>query len=143
MLSVVVVCPPCLYLLKQNIPFLLTCALPTSLWKVHQWDFVGAYLQAPLQHSIYVNDIIENGETKYWKLHKALYGLAARASWTSVYDMLTDFCRYVGDEGLYQYLPYKNNNSVDNSGVSLRCSSWNCWNWSADLEDLGLLDELL
>ena len=35
----------------------------------------AAYLQAPLNHDVYVQDINEKGETEYWKLHKALYGL--------------------------------------------------------------------
>ena len=44
-------------------------------WVIHQWDVKAAYLQAPLTHEVYVQDINEKGETEYWRLHKALYGL--------------------------------------------------------------------
>ena len=44
-------------------------------WAIRQWDVKAAYLQAPLNHEIYVQDINENGEVEFWKLHKALYGL--------------------------------------------------------------------
>ena len=35
----------------------------------------AAYLQAPLTHEVYVQDINEKGQTEYWRLNKALYGL--------------------------------------------------------------------
>ena len=43
-------------------------------WAIRQWDVKAAYLQAPLTHEVYVQDI-ENGKTEYWRLNKALYGL--------------------------------------------------------------------
>ena len=42
---------------------------------IRQWDVKAAYLQAPLNHEVYVQDLNENGEVEYWKLLKALYGL--------------------------------------------------------------------
>ena len=53
---------------------LLTLAINHG-WEVLQWDVKAAYLQADLDHEIYVKDLTESGETEYWKLHKALYGL--------------------------------------------------------------------
>lgn len=44
-------------------------------WAVRQWDVVAAYLQALLEHDVYITDINEEGEVEYWKLDKALYGL--------------------------------------------------------------------
>ena len=44
-------------------------------WAIRQWDVKAAYLQAPLTHEVYVQDINEKGETEYWRLNKALYGL--------------------------------------------------------------------
>ena len=44
-------------------------------WAIRQWDVKAAYLQAPLTHEVYVQDINEKGETEYWRLKKALYGL--------------------------------------------------------------------
>ena len=44
-------------------------------WAIRQWDVKAAYLQAPLSHEVYVQDINEKGETEYWRLNKALYGL--------------------------------------------------------------------
>ena len=44
-------------------------------WKICQWDVIAAYFQAPLQHTVYVINKDEAGETRYWKLYKALYGL--------------------------------------------------------------------
>ena len=44
-------------------------------WHIRQWDDIAAYLQADLNHDIYVIDINKEGETEYWLLHKALYGL--------------------------------------------------------------------
>ena len=44
-------------------------------WAIRQWDVKAAYLQAPLTHEVYVQDINEKGETEYWQLNKALYGL--------------------------------------------------------------------
>ena len=106
---------------------------------------MGAYLQAPLQHSIYVTDVNEQGETEYWKLHKALYGLKqAGHLW---YDMLTHimskagFCRCVGDEGVF--IP---NNSA-NGGVSIQSKAI-IGTWVDDLvgiapdnTDLNLVEE--
>ena len=54
---------------------LLAIAINTPGWTVMQWDVKAAYLQADLDHEIYVKDLTESGETEYWKLHKALYGL--------------------------------------------------------------------
>ena len=44
-------------------------------WEAQQWDVKAAYLNAPLQHDVYVQDINESGTTEYWKLHKAHCGL--------------------------------------------------------------------
>ena len=44
-------------------------------WAIRQWDVKAGYLQAPLTHEIYVQDINEKGQTEYWRLNKALYGL--------------------------------------------------------------------
>ena len=44
-------------------------------WAIRQWDVKAAYLQAPLTHEVYVQDINEKGQTEYWRLNKALYGL--------------------------------------------------------------------
>ena len=44
-------------------------------WIVCQWDVKAAYLNPPLTHDVYIKDINKNGETEYWKLHKALFGL--------------------------------------------------------------------
>ena len=49
---------------------LLNLAIQNN-WIVRQWDVKAAYLNAPLTHDVYVKDINENGETEYWKLHKA------------------------------------------------------------------------
>ena len=55
---------------------LLTLTIQSSpRLAIRQWDVKAAYLQAPLNHDVYVQDINEKGETEYWKLHKALYGL--------------------------------------------------------------------
>ena len=53
---------------------LLTLAIQYG-WHVKQWDVVAAYLNAPLTHEVYVQDINEQRETEYWRLNKALYGL--------------------------------------------------------------------
>lgn len=53
---------------------LLTLAVQNN-WSIRQWDVKAAYLQAKINHEIYVQDINEKGETEYWKLHTALYGL--------------------------------------------------------------------
>ena len=44
-------------------------------WAIRQWDVKAAYLQAPLTHEVYVQDINEKDQTEYWRLNKALYGL--------------------------------------------------------------------
>ena len=54
---------------------LLAIAIDTPGWTVMQWDVKAAYLQANLDHEIYVKDLTESGETEYWRLHNALYGL--------------------------------------------------------------------
>ena len=53
---------------------LLTLAINHG-WSVAQWDVIAAYLQADLQHEIYVKDLTETGQLEYWKLHKVLYRL--------------------------------------------------------------------
>jgi hypothetical protein len=74
-------------------------------WKVRQWDVVAAYLQAKLRHDIYVVDIHENGETEYWKLHKALYG--SKQAGHEWFQMLKNILeesslqQCIGDEGCY------------------------------------------
>ena len=102
----------------ETMKILMVIALSKG-WKIRQWDVVGAYLQAPLQHSIYVTDINEQGETEYWKLHKALYGLKqAGHLW---YDMLTHimskagFCQCVGDEGVF--IPTNHDNGIQSKAI--------------------------
>ena len=74
-------------------------------WKMYQWDVVAAYLQAPLQHEIYVQDD-EGGRTKYWKLKKALYGLKqAGHEWYQMMGRIMNsagYVRCIGDEGLFK-----------------------------------------
>ena len=53
---------------------LIVLALQNN-WEARQWDVKAAYLNAPLKHDVYVQNINESGTTEYWKLHKALYGL--------------------------------------------------------------------
>ena len=53
---------------------LLTLTIQNKL-AIRQWDVKAAYLQAPLSHEVYAQDINEDGEIEYWKLCKALYGL--------------------------------------------------------------------
>lgn len=58
----------------ETLKILLVIALHRK-WAIRQWDVVAAYLQALLHYDIYLSDINENGEVKYWKLNKALYDL--------------------------------------------------------------------
>ena len=74
-------------------------------WEIRQWDVVAAYLQAVLQHDVYISDINEQGKIEYWKLNKALYGLKqAGHEW---YKMLQKILKAIGitqcigDEGAY------------------------------------------
>ena len=53
---------------------LLVLAIQNN-WTIRPWDVKAVYLQAPLTHEIYIQDINEKGQTEYWRLNKALYGL--------------------------------------------------------------------
>ena len=79
-------------------------------WEICQWDVVAAYLQADLQHPVYIADTTKAGETKYWKPHKALYGLKqASHEWYLEYIKLRHILEnnynltqnIIGDEGSY------------------------------------------
>ena len=87
---------------------LLTLAINQG-WEVLQWDVKAAYLQADLDHEIYVKDLTESGETEYWKLHKALYGLkqAGHQWYNRMREIMTKtagLTQYIGDPGCF-YLP--------------------------------------
>ena len=80
---------------------------------IRQWDVKAAYLQAPLNHDIYVQDINEKGETEYWKLHKALYGLkqAGHEWYNTMRSIMTTTARLtqsIGDPGCF----YNNNGLI-------------------------------
>ena len=66
---------------------------------------MAAYLQALLEHYVYITDINEEGETEYWKWDKALYGLkqAGHEWFKTLCDILGTFGmhRCIGDEGTY------------------------------------------
>ena len=47
-------------------------------WIIHQYDVVAAYLQATVNHDIYIKDPAVTGN-KVWRLIKALYGLKQSA----------------------------------------------------------------
>ena len=88
----------------ETFKILLVIALHRN-WAIRQWDVVAAYLQALLHHDVYISDINENRETKYWKLHKALYELKqAGHEW---YQTLKEILwsagleQYLGDKGTY------------------------------------------
>ena len=89
---------------------LLTLAIQkTPQMAIRQWDVKAAYLQAPLQHEVYVQDINEKGEIKYWKLHKALYGLkqAGHEWYQTMKDIMVKtagLTQSIGDPGCF----YKN-----------------------------------
>ena len=83
---------------------LLTLAIQNK-WHVRQWDVVAAYLNAPLTHEVYIQDLNERGEKEYWRLHKALYGLKqAGHEW---YNTLRDIMnksglqQSIGDPGVF------------------------------------------
>ena len=87
---------------------LLTLAINKG-WKVLQWDVKAAYLQAPLDHEIFVKDLKENRETEYWKLHKALYGLkqVGHQWYNRMREIMTKtagLTQCIGDSGCF-YLP--------------------------------------
>ena len=83
---------------------LLVIALHRN-WAIRQWDVVAAYLQALLHHNVYISDINENGETEYWKLHKALYRLKqADYEWYQTLKEILQSAgleRCLGDKGTY------------------------------------------
>jgi len=88
----------------ESFKILLVIALYRN-WAIRQWDVVAAYLQALLKHDIYITDINEDGETEYWKLHKALHGLKQTGhEW---FEMLCNIMKAyrmqqcIGDEGTY------------------------------------------
>jgi len=71
-------------------------------WAIQQWDVVAAYLQALLHYDVYISNINENGETEYWKLHKALYRLKqAGYEW---YQTLKEILRSAGVRKTYIFL---------------------------------------
>jgi hypothetical protein len=74
-------------------------------WKFRQWDVVAAYLQAELNHTVYVTDTNENGNTEYWLLHKALYGLKQAAhEWGNLLKGILDKAgmqQCISDEGCF------------------------------------------
>lgn len=63
-------------------------------WEVQQWDFVAAYLQAELKHTVYIKDKDENGKDEYWRLYKALYGLkqAGHEWFKKLQEILVEHC---------------------------------------------------
>lgn len=75
-------------------------------WEIRQWDVVAAYLQAALKHDIYISDVNEDGETEYWLLHKAVYGLkqAGHEWYLKLVNILqkAGYEQCVGDEGCFQ-----------------------------------------
>ena len=74
-------------------------------WAVRQWDVKAAYLQAPLTHEVYVQDINEKGEIEYWKLNKALYGLkqAGHEWYKTMRNIMTQIGlrQSIGDPGCF------------------------------------------
>ena len=84
---------------------LLAIAVNTPEWTVMQWDVKAAYLQANLEHEIYVKDLTETGETEYWKLHKALYGLKqAGHQWYNKMRLIminAGYTQSIGDPGCF------------------------------------------
>jgi len=88
----------------ETLKILLVIALHRD-WAVRQWDVVAAYLQALLQHDVYITDINEDGETEYWKLNKALYGLkqAGHEWFKTLSQILSTFGMHqcISDEGTY------------------------------------------
>ena len=88
---------------------LLTLAIQqTPRLAIRQWDVKAAYLQAPLNHEVYVQDINEKGEIEYWILHKALYGLkqAGHEWYNTMRNIMTKtagLTQSIGDpEGFYK-----------------------------------------
>ena len=74
-------------------------------WAVRQWDVKTAYLQAPLTHEVYVQDVNEKGEIKSWRLNKALYGLKqAGHEWYKTMKRImtqTGLQQSIGDPGCF------------------------------------------
>ena len=83
---------------------LLTLAIQNK-WHVRQWDVIAAYLNAPLTHEVYVQDISKNGRKEYWRLHKALYGLkqAGHEWYNTLRDIMTksNLQQSIGDPGVF------------------------------------------
>jgi len=79
---------------------------------------VAAYLQALLHHEVYVSNVNENGETEYWILHKALYGLEqADHEWFKTLQGIlkkAGLNQCIGDEGTYIGSEVIINTHVDN-----------------------------
>ena len=74
-------------------------------WAIRQWDVVAVYLQAYLHHDVYISNINEQGQTEYWKLGKALYGLeqAGHELFKTLEHILSlgGLRQCIGDEGTY------------------------------------------
>jgi hypothetical protein len=73
---------------------MLTVALSKG-WKIRQWDVVAAYLQAKLEHTVYITDLNEEGKIEYWILHKALYGLKQAAhEWSKKLKQILEYAGF-------------------------------------------------
>ena len=85
----------------ESLKILLVIGLHRD-WAVRQWDVFATYLQALLEHDVYITDVNEEGETEYWKL---LYGLkqAGHEWFKTLCEILGAFGMYqgIGDEGTY------------------------------------------
>ena len=84
---------------------LIVLALQNN-WEARQWDVKAAYLNAPLKHDVYVQDINESGTTEFWKLHKALYGLkqAGHEWYNTMVEIMTQagLTQCIGDPGCFR-----------------------------------------
>jgi hypothetical protein len=74
-------------------------------WEIEQWDIEAAYLNAPLHHTVYVEDQQADGSRQVWRLHKVLYGLKqAGKEWNDISKELMGeqgLERTIGDEDCY------------------------------------------
>jgi hypothetical protein len=83
---------------------ILTVALSKG-WKIRQWDVVAAYLQAKLEHTVYIPDLNAEGKIEFWILHKALYGLKQAAhEWGKKLKQILEYAGFqqcINDEGCF------------------------------------------
>jgi hypothetical protein len=74
-------------------------------WKIPQSDVVAAYLQAKLEHTVYITDLNEEGKIEYWILHKALYRLKQAAhEWSKKLKQILEYAGFqqcISDEGCF------------------------------------------